>query len=118
MEKNNYTYKGIVFVFIFFSLLLLPHYTQADYQTNLLPGVYINNVDVGDYSTPVVYDWNGDGKKDLIIGSRTGTSSTGLHGYVNFYENTGSDSSPSFSGSSQIQSCTTACSAIDAAVGG
>lgn len=117
MNSKKYVYKGMVFVFMFFSLLLIPHYTQADYQTNLLPGVYIENVDVGDYSVPVVYDWNSDGKKDLIVGSRTGPS-TDLHGYVNFYENTSSDSSPSFSSSLQIQSCTTVCSAIDALAGG
>jgi hypothetical protein len=101
-----------------FFLMLSSISAYADYQTTLLSGVYIPNVDVGDYSTPVVYDWNNDGRKDLIIGSRTGAASTGFHGYVNFYENTGSDSSPSFSSSSQIQSCTTACSAIDALAGG
>lgn len=90
----------------------------ADYQTNLLPGVYIPGVDVGEYSVPVVYDWNSDGSKDLIIGSRTGTGQNGYHGYVYYYENTGSDSSPLFSNSSQIQACTTVCSAIDAIAGG
>ena len=106
----------IVITLIFLILGSISAY--ADYQTYLLPGVYIPNVDVGDYSAPVVYDWNSDGKKDLIIGSRTGTALAGFHGYVNFFENTGSDSSPSFSSSSQIQSCTTVCSAIDAIAGG
>ena len=96
-----------ILIFIFSFIAAFAPYANADYQPNLLPGVYIENIDVGEYSAPVVYDWNGDGKKDLIIGSRTGTSQTGFHGYVNYYENIGSDSSPFFSSTPlQIQSCT------------
>ena len=57
-----------------FFLMSISISAYADYQTTLLPGVFIPNVDVGDFSASVVYDWNSDGKKDLIIGSRTGTA--------------------------------------------
>ncbi len=40
-------------------------------------------------------DWNNDGKKDLVTGER--------EGYVRIYLNTGTDSSPSFSGFTYLQ---------------
>jgi len=42
-------------------------------------------------STPCTGDWNGDGKKDLIVGQYTS-------GYIWLYTNTGSDAAPSFAG--------------------
>jgi len=41
-------------------------------------------------SSPVVFDWNGDGKKDLICGRQDGS--------IVFYENKGTDAAPEFSG--------------------
>ncbi|MBI5741630.1 MAG: hypothetical protein HZA16_13060 [Nitrospirae bacterium] len=117
MSKKPYIVRGIALALVFSFLVLFSLDAQAAYQTNLSAGVYITGIDVGEYSVPEVYDWNNDGMKDLIVGSRTGTSPS-FHGYVNFFENTGTDSSPSFSGSSFLQACTQTCSAIDAAAGG
>lgn len=46
-------------------------------------------IDVGDYSAPQLYDLNGDNLLDLVIGEADGN--------LNYYENTGSSSSPEFS---------------------
>jgi len=46
-------------------------------------------IDVGDYSTPQLFDLNGDGLLDLAIGEEDGN--------LNYYENTGNSSSPEFS---------------------
>lgn len=45
-------------------------------------------LDAGSRATPVVDDWNGDGKKDLLTG--------GMDGKIKVYINTGTDSSPAF----------------------
>lgn len=46
------------------------------------------SIDVGSFSTPQLFDLNGDGLLDLIIGEEGGN--------LNYYENTGSVSSPVF----------------------
>jgi hypothetical protein len=46
------------------------------------------NLDVGFSSSPAIVDWNGDGKKDLIIGSRSGK--------VFVFFNLGFDNAPTF----------------------
>lgn len=48
------------------------------------------NIDVGKYSTPQIYDLDNDGLNDLLIGEQ--------NGFVNFYKNIGSSSSPFFAG--------------------
>ena len=50
-----------------------------------------SNLDPGSASHPVAFDWNQDGKKDLLVGDSSG--------YVRLYANTGTDANPSFSGS-------------------
>ncbi|MDZ7341414.1 MAG: T9SS type A sorting domain-containing protein [candidate division KSB1 bacterium] len=52
------------------------------------------NLDVGSRATPVVVDWNNDGKKDLLSGNSSG--------YVLLYLNVGSNSSPSFGSATYI----------------
>jgi hypothetical protein len=110
MDLNNYTLKGIVFVFIFFSLLLIPHYTQADYSTNLYFSGYIQDQAVGGdlsagaWSAPTIYDWDNDGAKDLLVGMK----SSGV-GYVKYYKNIGTDAAPSFNGYINIQACNNTC---------
>ena len=42
---------------------------------------------------PTVADWNGDGRKDLIVGAFTGNP-----GNVRLYLNTGTDAEPRFTG--------------------
>jgi len=60
---------------------------------------YIKNgggdLSVGYRSAPVVVDWNGDGKKDLLVGE--------VYGNVYYFENKGTDAAPVFSGSSQLK---------------
>ncbi|MBW2554733.1 MAG: VCBS repeat-containing protein, partial [Deltaproteobacteria bacterium] len=47
------------------------------------------DIAVDSYSTPSVLDWNHDNKKDIVLGSGSGT--------LSLYLNKGSDSDPSFS---------------------
>jgi hypothetical protein len=47
------------------------------------------NVGTGGNASPFVVDWNGDGKRDLLLGQYDG-------GKVRFYENIGEDSAPVF----------------------
>jgi len=97
--------------------LALTTNAKADYATGLEFKGSIGDIDAGDFSAPLVYDWNSDGKKDLLVGSRTGTAQAGYHAYVNFYENIGTNSAPVFGSSSYIQACTATCSAIDVSGG-
>ena len=48
-----------------------------------------SDISVESYSTPSVLDWNHDNKKDIVLGSGSGT--------LSLYLNKGSDSDPSFS---------------------
>jgi hypothetical protein len=48
-------------------------------------------IDVGWYGAPSMYDWDGDGQKDMIVGQYE-------YGYIRFYQNIGSDPSPTFNG--------------------
>ncbi len=102
----------LCFAFLFSLVLHLRHY--ADYQTTLLPGIYIrdgsSDLAAKKWSVPLVYDWDGDGKKDLLVGHKDGT-----HGYISFYKNTRSDESPAFSGFTYIQKCGVTCAPLDAA---
>lgn len=53
-------------------------------------------IDVTYYGSPFAYDWNGDGKKDLVTGQFS-------YGYVRFYPNTGTNNNPSFTSFSYLQ---------------
>jgi len=50
-----------------------------------------NPIDVSYYAAPVMYDWDGDGNKDLICGEYDG-------GYIRYYQNVGADSNPELNG--------------------
>jgi len=50
-----------------------------------------DTLDVGSYSAPFAYDWNGDGKKDLLVGQFH-------YGLIRFYSNVGTNDDPVFSG--------------------
>jgi len=54
------------------------------------------SLDVGDYAIPCVADWNGDGRKDLLVGYQTA-------GKVALYLNSGSDASPVFTTSVNLR---------------
>lgn len=46
------------------------------------------DIDVGERATPSIVDWNGDGKKDLIVGTKAG--------FIHLFINEGSDTAPAF----------------------
>lgn len=48
-------------------------------------------IDVSWYAAPQMFDWDLDGRKDMIVGQFTS-------GYIRFYPNVGDDSAPVFSG--------------------
>lgn len=83
------------------SMLILCIGLAAFAQTPVfLPGAYVNAggspIDVGYYGSPFVYDWNGDGIKDLIVGQFTS-------GNIRFYPNSGSNANPIFNSFSYLQ---------------
>lgn len=50
------------------------------------------------FASPLVTDWDGDGKKDLLIGEFAGHMTEGQwKGKIRFYSNVGTDASPEFS---------------------
>ena len=53
------------------------------------------NMQVDYDSTPEVADWNGDGRKDLLVGQFT-------NGNIWLYPNVGTSASPSFNGRQQL----------------
>ena len=55
-----------------------------------------NAIDLGDYAIPCVADWNGDGRKDLLVGYRTADK-------VALYLNRGTDAAPVFTNFTHLQ---------------
>jgi len=60
----------------------------------LAPGVKLQaggqDIDIGiGHLVPCVADWNGDGRKDLLLGQF-------MEGRIRFYPNTGTDAQPAF----------------------
>jgi hypothetical protein len=53
-------------------------------------------LDVGTYAIPCVADWNGDGRKDLLVGCQTASK-------IALYLNTGSDANPVFTTAVNLQ---------------
>ncbi|MHC4945585.1 MAG: FG-GAP repeat domain-containing protein [Planctomycetota bacterium] len=54
-----------------------------------------NDLQSGIRNTPVVADWNRDGKKDLLVGA--------YHGLIEYYENQGIDEDPVFDGHAYLE---------------
>lgn len=52
-------------------------------------------IDVGNYGAPNMFDWERDGKKDIITGQFSS-------GYIRYYANYNTDSDPQFSGFSYL----------------
>lgn len=65
-------------------------FTPESLKANNIP------IDVSWYGSPYAYDWNGDGKKDLLTGQFS-------YGYVRFYPNLGTNNNPSFGDSSFLE---------------
>ncbi len=53
------------------------------------------NIDVSWYGSPFVYDWDSDGKKDLVCGQFSS-------GNISFFKNYGTNNNPSFNGYSYL----------------
>jgi hypothetical protein len=53
-------------------------------------------IDVGYYAAPMMFDWDLDGRKDMVVGQFTS-------GMIRFYPNVGDDSAPVFSGFSYLE---------------
>ena len=51
------------------------------------------NTGFGGNASPFMSDWDGDGKKDLLLGTFLGDN---ISGSILFYPNTGTDNNPSF----------------------
>lgn len=121
MYYNKFQYSGKLLFQISLCILLMGTSAFADYATNLVFSGYVQDasgdIDAGSFSVPVVYDWNSDGKKDLLIGHKF-TDVSGAHGYVSFYENAGTNSSPLFYSPTYIEACNTVCNYLDAAAFG
>jgi hypothetical protein len=120
--EKLWSFKIRVLLFALLLIVLLNAHYYSDFQTNLLPGVYIQDgptdLKANEWSVPVVYDWNDDGKKDLLVGNSYTDEKRRSYGHVLFYKNTGTDSAPSFSGHTLIQTCTDICSPLNAAAFG
>jgi len=55
----------------------------------------VSTLTTGNEASPVMVDWNRDGKRDLLCGD--------YNGNVNYWENTGTDVSPLFNGSMKLK---------------
>jgi hypothetical protein len=64
-----------------------------DSVTTVLSGLV--DIDVGIRATPIINDWNDDGRKDLLIGNYDGN--------IRIYLNEGTDSTPIFDAFSLLQ---------------
>jgi hypothetical protein len=73
--------------------------TNADAAPILAPGTALlvgaSALTVGYRATPCIYDWDGDGLKDLLCGNGDG--------YVFFFKNIGTAQSPAYAASTRIQ---------------
>lgn len=110
-------------LFVTGALLLLMHSNAfSDFPTNLVFSGYLQDssgdMDVGGFSVPVVYDWNNDGKKDLLVGQRYIDANNVSHGYVSYYENTGTNASPLFNSPMYMEACNTICNYLDVTASG
>jgi hypothetical protein len=84
---------------VWFAGLVLMGALQAQ-PLQLRPGVPLTSgatpLDVGDYAIPCVTDWNGDGRKDLLVGYRYADK-------LALFLNTGNDAAPAFAGYVNLQ---------------
>ncbi len=119
--KKFWIFFGSIISCVLLFLLLMNSY-YSDYHTNLLPGVFIrdgsSDLRANNWSVPLVYDWDSDGRKDLLVGNRYIENDGKSYGFVNFFRNIGSDLAPAFNGSILIQACSGTCSYINVAAAG
>ncbi|MBI5195270.1 MAG: hypothetical protein HZA10_02990 [Nitrospirae bacterium] len=101
MISGRNTNSRLVILCMTLALILISTSAFAVYQTNLSSWGYImdgsNYLDASNYSVPTMYDWNSDGLQDLLVGQNNGGN-----GYVSYYQNYGTATSPVFNGFSYI----------------
>lgn len=113
MYKYKFQHRRKAAVLLASIMLCFNTSAFADYATNLVFSGYLQDnsgdIDVGAYSVPVVYDWDSDGMKDLLVGQRYDHPVEGQNGYISFYKNIGTNQSPFFNSPSLIQACSDTC---------
>ncbi|MDH4211923.1 MAG: hypothetical protein OEV79_10810 [candidate division WOR-3 bacterium] len=88
--------KRIFATLVSAGLLITLHGQAPSFKTPIYVFDGAMAIDVGLYGAPFVYDWNGDSKKDLIVGQFD-------MGMVRYYENVGEDNDPVFFGNTFLQ---------------
>jgi len=78
---------GLVMIFLNVGTNADPHFDRGAHLQMGPPGSK-SNIDVGSRATPTTVDWDGDGRKDLVVGA--------LDGKVRLFLNEGTDSAPDF----------------------
>ncbi len=85
----NYRRQIVALIWLFATVSFTPVGTAQ--EITLRPGqpllVGSATLDVGDYAIPCVTDWNGDGRKDLLVGYQAASK-------IALFLNTGSDANP------------------------
>jgi hypothetical protein len=77
---------GLISVYAAAPRFQAPAYVQANGK----------NIYVSYYGAPYVYDWDSDGKKDLLLGQFT-------YGKIRFYKNSGTNNAPVFGDSAFLR---------------
>ena len=94
-KPKRFWFSGLVWI-LAMSLVsvVMADNIQIQPMTNILCGS--TNLNVGNYSIPCVTDWNGDGKKDLLVGYQTNSM-------IRVYTNSGTDAHPVFNNFYNLQ---------------
>ena len=94
------SYQRLTPGFLGLALAIAPVTVVCAQEALLRPGELVRaagvTLDVGDYAIPCAADWNGDGRKDLLVGYQAA-------GKVALYLNTGSEGSPAFTYAGNLQ---------------
>ncbi len=90
-----------IFLTLLLPLIVLTGSMEANGQAiELRPATAVTaggmNLDAGDFAIPCVTDWNGDGRKDLLVGYRFADK-------IAVYLNSGTDDNPVFTSFSNLQ---------------
>jgi hypothetical protein len=98
MFERSLHHKATIIMFVALFLTAFTTNVYADYQTDLALAGHIQDgsgdLSVESYPVPFLYDWNSDGKIDLLVGEKSSSN----RGYVRFYENNSTNATPVFNG--------------------
>lgn len=86
MSRIRATFLTTLLVCVAASMAAIPRFAPREFvESGGQP------IDVGAYGSPLMFDWDRDGRKDVLMG-------TFVPGNVKFYRNVGTDSVPVFDG--------------------